>query len=149
MARLGGGGRRPSERIVSASCGARCRAGREPSQVENRGCGTRKTSGSAKVQTGVQLLQPIRPGPGHASPVKQGPESGPARLSEKAGGSSFPRLFPARRTGLEPAASGVTGRRYNQLNYDRATLKTNENGRWYRDRTCDPRLVRPMLSQLS
>ncbi len=25
----------------------------------------------------------------------------------------------ARRTGLEPAASGVTGRRYNQLNYRR------------------------------
>ena len=27
--------------------------------------------------------------------------------------------FVARRTGLEPAASGVTGRRYNQLNYRR------------------------------
>ena len=26
-------------------------------------------------------------------------------------------VLPARRTGLEPAASGVTGRRYNQLNY--------------------------------
>ena len=28
----------------------------------------------------------------------------------------------ARRTGLEPAASGVTGRRYNQLNYHRIYL---------------------------
>ncbi len=27
----------------------------------------------------------------------------------------------ARSTGLEPAASDVTGRRYNQLNYDRAS----------------------------
>ncbi len=29
----------------------------------------------------------------------------------------LPRGFLAERTGLEPAASGVTGRRYNQLNY--------------------------------
>ncbi len=29
----------------------------------------------------------------------------------------FIRGFVAGRTGLEPAASGVTGRRYNQLNY--------------------------------
>ena len=43
--------------------------------------------------------------------------------------------------GLEPAISCVTGRRPNQL--DHAT-----NGR-YRDRTCDPLLVRQVLSQLS
>ncbi len=49
--------------------------------------------------------------------------------------------------GLEPTASGVTGRRYNQLNYDPAN-KLSLGGR-YRARTCDPRLVRPMLSQLS
>jgi hypothetical protein len=30
---------------------------------------------------------------------------------------SLPRGAMAERTGLEPAASGVTGRRYNQLNY--------------------------------
>ena len=30
----------------------------------------------------------------------------------------------AGRTGLEPAASGVTGRRYNQLNYHPAKTKT-------------------------
>jgi hypothetical protein len=45
--------------------------------------------------------------------------------------------------GLEPSASGVTGRRYNQLNYHPICGGRN------RARTCDPRLVRPMLSQLS
>ena len=35
----------------------------------------------------------------------------------------FPPVFPARWTGLEPAASGVTGRRYNQLNYHRIYLR--------------------------
>jgi hypothetical protein len=47
-------------------------------------------------------------------------------------------------TGLEPATSGVTGRHSNQLNYDPRRF-----GGRNRDRTCDPRLVRPMLSQLS
>ena len=28
----------------------------------------------------------------------------------------------ARSTGLEPVASGVTGRRYNRLNYDRTSI---------------------------
>ena len=51
-------------------------------------------------------------------------------------------------TGLEPATSGVTGRRSNLLNYDPANVVNLFGGR-YRDRTCDPRLVRPMLSQLS
>jgi hypothetical protein len=49
-------------------------------------------------------------------------------------------------TRLELAASGVTGRRYNQLNYGSAWI---DRGGRNRDRTCDPRLVRPMLSQLS
>ncbi len=44
-------------------------------------------------------------------------------------------------TGFEPVISCVTGRRPSQL--DHAT-----NGR-YRDRTCDPLLVRQVLSQLS
>ena len=48
-------------------------------------------------------------------------------------------------TRLELATSGVTGRRSNQLNYDSSTYCGGRN----RDRTCDPRLVRPMLSQLS
>ena len=48
--------------------------------------------------------------------------------------------------GLEPTASGVTGRRYNRLNYDPAFCL---RGGRYRDRTYDPRLVRPTLSQLS
>jgi hypothetical protein len=34
--------------------------------------------------------------------------------------SSKPLNFLAGSTGLEPAASGVTGRRYNRLNYDPA-----------------------------
>ena len=49
-------------------------------------------------------------------------------------------------TRLELATSGVTGRRSNQLNY------SPSNSFFYRRnrvRTCDPRLVRPMLSQLS
>ena len=54
----------------------------------------------------------------------------------------------ADRTGLEPATSGVTGRHSNQLNYRSETLFFDFGG-WYRDRTCDPRLVRAMLYQLS
>lgn len=59
-------------------------------------------------------------------------------------------LYLAERTGLEPATPGVTGRYSNQLNYRSRLVKTERlNGGRYRDRTCDPRLVRPMLSQLS
>ena len=47
-------------------------------------------------------------------------------------------------TRLELATSGVTGRHSNQLNYDPSIY-----GGRNRARTCDPRLVRPMLSQLS
>jgi hypothetical protein len=53
-------------------------------------------------------------------------------------------------TGLEPAASGVTGRRSNQLNYDPVgeimamLIATVTNGRC-RIRTCDSRRVRPVL----
>ena len=78
-------------------------------------------------------------------------------------------------TRLELATSGVTGRRSNQLNYDPAVVLSKKrnltgtepslqeeglrsvsshplyrkNGGLNRARTCDPRLVRPMLSQLS
>ena len=40
---------------------------------------------------------------------------------------NLPELL-ARRTGLEPAASGVTGRRYNQLNYRRIHLRASPFG---------------------
>jgi ubiquitin len=56
-------------------------------------------------------------------------------------------------TRLELATSGVTGRRSNQLNYNPAILFFVQwqyiNGGRNRARTCDPRLVRPVLSQLS
>ena len=60
---------------------------------------------------------------------------------------SKPYLQVAGLTRLELATSGVTGRRSNQLNYDPAVVLLN--GRRNRARTCDPRLVRPVLSQLS
>ena len=49
----------------------------------------------------------------------------------------------ATQKGLEPSTSGVTGRHSNQLSYWAAFGGNN------RDRTCDPLLVRQMLSQLS
>jgi hypothetical protein len=48
-------------------------------------------------------------------------------------------------TGLEPAASGVTGRRSNQLNYDPKTLTMQILSGRYRARTCDSRRVKPVL----
>ena len=49
------------------------------------------------------------------------------------------------RKGLEPSTSSVTGWHSNHLNYRTA----NFNGGTNRARTCDPLLVRQVLSQLS
>ncbi len=57
----------------------------------------------------------------------------------------FIKVHMAERTGLEPATPGVTGRYSNQLNY----RSESKRGGCCRDRTCDLRLVRPMLSHLS
>ena len=49
--------------------------------------------------------------------------------------------------GLEPSTSSVTGWHSNQLNYQAIIFLVYGGG--YRARTCDPLLVRQMLSQLS
>jgi hypothetical protein len=61
----------------------------------------------------------------------------------------------AERTGFEPATPGVTGRYSNQLNYRSAAEEPIANRNWLqlggccRGRTCDLRLVRAPLYQLS
>ena len=50
---------------------------------------------------------------------------------------------------LELSTSSVTGWHSNQLNYQAILYKLVKNGGRYRARTCDPLLVRQVLSQLS
>ena len=75
-------------------------------------------------------------------------------LEQSRGLGSLYQIFTelAERTGLEPAISGVTGRHSNRLNYRsgaHAYRVVWPCGGRNRDRTCDIRLVRPTLSQLS
>ena len=64
-----------------------------------------------------------------------------------------PLDFLAGPMGLEPTPSGVTGRRYNQLNYDPEnhyiTYMLSFSGRRDRARTCDIHGVSVALFQLS
>jgi hypothetical protein len=53
---------------------------------------------------------------------------GAGTIKAKSPGKRFPQAFPARRTRLELAVSGVTGRRYNQLNYRRIHLRASPFG---------------------
>ena len=73
------------------------------------------------------------------------------RVTENSRGANESELHEmlAGSTGLEPAASGVTGRRSNQLNYDPKelifTFSLCPRGGRCRVRTCDSRRVRPVL----
>ena len=72
----------------------------------------------------------------------------PTELSEQELGRTpykvFGLILMATQKGLEPSTSSVTGWHSNQAELLRRTIGGN-----YRARTCDPLLVRQMLSQLS
>ena len=121
-----------------------------------------------------------RPGPRERGNAARLPAPYAAGVRQEILGSANmqdPNEMLAGSTGLEPAASGVTGRRSNQLNYDpkrdvasvhlrapryggqpspgwqpklwlRARARAKVGGRC-RARTCDTRRVKPVLYQLS
>ena len=77
------------------------------------------------------------------SPTGERAKIGPRRRDLERLKRGVSRRYVAGWTGLEPAASGVTGRRYNRLNYRSKSLVFSS--RRSRVRTCDSRLVRPVL----
>lgn len=106
-----------------------------------RGGWNRCGPASICLKAGASVKRPTR----NPTTKKWGPEaaaSGPRGMMKTVMRTGF---LLAGWKGLEPSASGVTGRRYNQLNYHPMWCSGGRN----RARTCDPRLVRPMLFQLS
>ena len=109
-----------------------------------------KLAGHTKMETHMRYVDRIR---ALKTPDAVVPSMGQLEATPqttKAPKSSDSEALAAGRTGLEPAASGVTGRRYNQLNYHPVSgggVHTTANGsynekvlgvsrRWVRGRRC-------------
>ena len=129
------------QRVVQSSRHARARSTSESAHVSSASAQTEPGSDSASpaactlqpaLAKGEQRpasnfpKRPYLPFSASSAPHFLDPAQTPRRtLSNQA--NTLETL--ARRTGLEPAASGVTGRRYNQLNYRRSVGRRSSTGR--------------------